>query len=58
MGCNVEWFNLALRKKILIKLAASGVCVCFIALQINLAAQSLKNMLLILGRALTGAGCK
>ena len=47
-----------LRKKILVKLEATSVWVCFRALRINLAAQSLKNILLIFGKALIEAGCK
>ena len=49
-----------IRKKI-VKSEAAGVWVSFKALRINLAglaAQSLKNILLILGKALIEAGCK
>ena len=40
----------------LVKLEATGVCVCFRALRINLAAQSLKNILLIFRNALIRLG--
>jgi len=47
-----------LRKKILVKLEALGVWMWLRALRINLLAQSLKNILLISGKALIEAGCK
>ena len=50
--------RILLRKKILVKLEASCVWVRFKALRINLAAQSLKNILLISGKALIEVGCK
>jgi hypothetical protein len=47
-----------LRKKILVKLEANGVWMWFRALRINLLAQSLKNILLISGKASIEVGCK
>jgi len=47
-----------LRKKVLEKVDAIGVWVCFRALHLNLAAQPVKEVLLVVGNGSMGVGCK
>jgi hypothetical protein len=47
-----------LREKVLEKVDAMVVWVCFRALHVNLAAQPIKGVLLVVGSGLMGVGCK